>query len=453
VKPVILVVDDDPGVRYTLREVLEDAALEVHEAEDGEAALAWLQAARADLVITDLAMPRLDGMALLERVREMPSPPAVVVITAHGSERHAVEAIKRGALDYFSKPFDIELVVGVIERAVAAVRREAENEQLRAELHLARFMVFASPAMAQVALRVHRVGPRDVTVLLTGPSGTGKELVAEALVAASRRARAPFVRFNCAALPPELAEAELFGHARGAFTGAVRARRGLFREAHQGTLLLDEVGELDPATQGKLLRVLQEGRVRPLGEDREEAADVRLLAATHRDLQAEVQAGRFREDLFYRLHVVGIHLPPLSERPEDVGPLVDHFLRKHAERFGLGAVRLDPEARARLLGGAYPGNVRELEHRVERLVALSPGGEIGAAELEEADAAGAQAPRLGLRERVEAFEKGLIATELRRCGGNRSEAARRLGIGRVTLLDKLKKYGLEADGGARSEDG
>ncbi|HOX44729.1 MAG TPA: sigma-54 dependent transcriptional regulator [Myxococcota bacterium] len=452
-KPVILVVDDDAGVRYTLRQVLEDAALEVHEAGDGEAALAWLAERRADLIITDLAMPRMDGMALLERVREQPGPPPVVVITAHGSERHAVEAIKRGALDYFSKPFDIELVVKVIERAVASLRRDAENEQLRAELHLARFLVFASPAMSQVALLVHRVAPKDVSVLVTGPSGTGKERVCEALVAASYRAAAPFVRFNCAAVPRELAESELFGYARGAFTGAVRSRKGLFREAHGGSLLLDEVGELDLATQGKLLRVLQEGRVRPVGEDQEEAVDVRVLAATHRSLQEEVRAGRFREDLFYRLHVVRIHLPPLSERPEDIPPLIDHFLRKHAERFGLGEVRLTPEVRDQLRRGVYPGNVRELEHRIERLVALSPGGDIQAADLQAADATSGQEEALGLKERVEAFEKGLLAAELRRTGGNRSEAARRLRIGRVTLLDKLRKYGLPADGRDPPEDG
>ncbi|HSA24639.1 MAG TPA: sigma 54-interacting transcriptional regulator, partial [Myxococcota bacterium] len=202
-----------------------------------------------------------------------------------------------------------------------------------------------------------------------------------------------------------------------------------------------------------LLRVLQEGRVRPVGEDQEEAVDVRVLAATHRSLQEEVRAGRFREDLFYRLHVVRIHLPPLSERPEDIPPLIDHFLRKHAERFGLGEVRLTPEVRDQLRRGVYPGNVRELEHRIERLVALSPGGDIQAADLQAADATSGQEEALGLKERVEAFEKGLLAAELRRTGGNRSEAARRLRIGRVTLLDKLRKYGLPADGRDPPEDG
>jgi two-component system response regulator HydG len=296
--------------------------------------------------------------------------------------------------------------------------------------------------MRRVALLVYRVAPRDVTVLLQGPSGTGKERLAEALVAASTRASAPFVRFNCAAVPRDLAEAELFGHSRGAFTGAHRARPGLFREAHGGTLLLDEVGELDLATQGKLLRVLQERRVRPVGEDREVDVDVRLLCATNRDLRAEVAAGRFRDDLYYRLNVVEIRVPPLSERPEDVPLLIDHFLQRYADRFGVGPLTLAPALRGQLAAAAYPGNVRELQHRIERLVALSSGGVIEQVPLE--DAAGAAGPpALGLKERVEAFERGLLAEALQAAGGNRSETARRLGISRVTLLDKLKKYGLE----------
>jgi two-component system response regulator HydG len=350
--------------------------------------------------------------------------------------------MKLGAYDYLTKPFDADAVLKVVERAVASVRRDQENEQLRAELLLSRHLVFASEAMRRVALLVHRVAPRDVTVLLQGPSGTGKERVAEAVVAASARATAAFVRFNCAAMPRELAEAELFGHSRGAFTGAHKARPGLFREAHGGTVLLDEIGELDLATQGKLLRALQEHRVRPVGEDREVEVDVRLICATNRDLRAEVAAGRFRDDLYYRLNVVEIRVPPLAERPEDVPLLIDHFLRRYADRFGLGPVTLAPEMRAQLVAASYPGNVRELQHRIERLVALSSGGVIEQASLD--DAAGpVGASTLGLKERVEAFERGLLAEALHAAGGNRSETARRLGISRVTLLDKLKKHGLE----------
>jgi DNA-binding NtrC family response regulator len=441
-KPRILVCDDDAGVRYTLREILESAHMDVAEAPDGEAALEWLRRERADLLITDLLMPRLDGMGLLRRLGEVPAPPRAIMLTAHGSERHAVEAMKLGAYDYFAKPFDADAVLAVVERAVATVRRDAENEQLKAELALARHLVFASDAMRRLALLVWRVAPRTVTVLITGPSGTGKERVAEAIVAASGRAAGPFVRFNCAAVPAELAEAELFGHARGAFTGAVRARGGLFREADGGTLLLDEVGELDLATQGKLLRVLAEGRVRPVGEDREAPIDVRLLAATNRELRAEVAAGRFREDLFYRLNVVEIGVPPLSERAGDVPLLIDHFRRKFEDRFGTGPVTLAPALRTRLEHASYPGNVRELEHRIERLVALSSGGVVDEAAATAGDGPQGAAGPLPLRDRVEAFERGLILEELRRTGGNRSETARRLGVSRVTLIDKLRKYGI-----------
>ncbi|MBI5480368.1 MAG: sigma-54-dependent Fis family transcriptional regulator [Deltaproteobacteria bacterium] len=440
--PKILVCDDDAGVRYTLREILEAGDMEVAEAADGEAALDYLRTTHADLMITDLRMPRLDGMKLLGRLGEVPTPPKAVVLTAHGSERHAVEAMKLGAYDYLTKPFDADAVLQIVERAVASVRRDQENEQLRAELLLSRHLVFASEAMRRVALLVFRVAPRDVTVLLQGSSGTGKERIAEALVAASARAAAAFVRFNCAAVPRELAEAELFGHSRGAFTGAHKARPGLFREAHGGTLLLDEVGELDLATQGKLLRALQERRVRPVGEDREVEIDVRLICATNRDLRAEVAAGRFRDDLYDRLNVVEIRVPPLSERPEDVPLLIDHFLRRYADRFGLGPVALGPELRAQLAAAAYPGHVRELQHRIERLVALSSGGVIEQVPLDDAAGTGG-APALGLKERVEAFERGLLAEALQGASGNRSETARRLGISRVTLLDKLKKYRLE----------
>jgi DNA-binding NtrC family response regulator len=345
--------------------------------------------------------------------------------------------MKLGAYDYFAKPFEVEEVLAVVRRATAAVRLSLENRRLRAELVLSRHMVFRSQAMSRVAETVERVAGRDVTVLITGESGTGKELVAAALVGASPRAGEPFLKFNCAALPRDLAEAELFGHSQGAFTGATRGRPGLFRQADGGTLFLDEVGELDPVIQGKLLRVLQEGEVKPVGEDTARRVDVRIIAATHRDLQQEVAAGRFREDLFYRLHVIIIHVPPLRERPEDIDPLVDHFLGKYSARFGLPACLLAPAVRARLHAAEYRGNVRELENTVERLVALSPGGLIDEGDL---PASSDPAAEPGLRERVEAYERHLILQELQRCGGNRSEAARRLGIGRVTLLDKLRKY-------------
>jgi DNA-binding NtrC family response regulator len=468
----VLVVDDESAVRYTLRSILEEEGLEVVEAPDGAAALELVDRGGIELVLTDLRMPRMDGMALLDELAARPAAPRVIMITAYGSERLAVDAIKRGALDYFAKPFEPDEIVRVVTRAIETVRLAAENRALRAELALRRHMVFESAAMRRVAELVERVASRDVTVLITGESGTGKELVARAIVKASPRATRPFVQFNCAALPRELAEAELFGHTRGAFTGAARARAGLFREADGGTLLLDEVGELELATQGKLLRALQEREVRPVGEDHSVRVDVRLIAATNRDLAAAAQAGTFRQDLYYRLHVVGIHVPALRERREDIVPLAEHFAERFALRYGLGPVRLAPELLERLRAAPWPGNVRELEHAVERMLALTDGPTIGADAFEatalgepgsslsspageaDADATPTEAPGddgvgndtrrggLGLRERVGAFERGLIATELERCHGNQSEVARRLGISRPTLLDKMKRYGL-----------
>ena len=440
IRPTVLLVDDDEGVRFTLAEVLAEADVNVIEASNGADALDLARDRPVDLMITDLRMPGMDGFELMQQVHRTKPNLKVVMITAHGSEAHAVKAMKAGAYDYFPKPFDVEQVMAVVRRSTEAVRLGHENKRLRAELGLARHMIFRSPAMSRVAQIVDRLGGRDVNVLVSGASGTGKELVADAVVAASRRAGKSFVKFNCAALPRDLAEAELFGHSAGAFTGATRARAGLFREADGGTLFLDEVGELDLVIQGKLLRVLQEGEVRPVGEDRPRRVDVRIIAATHRDLQEEALAGRFREDLFYRLHVVVIHIPPLRERPEDIDPLLDHFLGKYSQRFGLPRCQLGPAVRARLHSLEYRGNVRELENTVERMVALSGGGLLDEDELQE------QEPSLddplGLKERVEAFERGLIREELRRCGGNRSEAARQLKIGRVTLLDKIKKYAL-----------
>ncbi|HTN52783.1 MAG TPA: sigma-54 dependent transcriptional regulator [Anaeromyxobacter sp.] len=445
----VLVVDDDPGVRYTLREILAGEGLEVEEAGDGVEALERLQARPAPLLLTDLRMPRLDGMELLREVLAKSPSTRVVLITAHGSEREAVLAMKAGAFDYFKKPFETEELLAVVRRAVEAVRLAHENEQLQGELVLSRTMVFASEAMRRLSVLVARVAPKDVTVLVLGESGTGKERVAEAIVRASRRADRPFVRFNCAALSPELAEAELFGHARGAFTGAIRSRPGLFGEADGGTILLDEVGELAPNAQGKLLRVLQEGEVRPVGEEKARIVDVRVIAATHRDLDELVKAGRFREDLFYRLNVVQLRIPPLRERPEDVPALARHFLDRFAERFGVSPLHVPQALFDRLVAHAWPGNVRELENAIEGLVALSPAEGLDLSLLPgEGEAAPGAGPApdpgapLPLKQRVEAYERGLIVDALRSTRGNRSEAARRLGMSRVTLHDKLRKYGL-----------
>ncbi|MEM6294908.1 MAG: sigma-54 dependent transcriptional regulator [Myxococcota bacterium] len=446
-KPRVLIVDDDEGVRYTIAGILEDHDVEVIQASGGEEALAILDGDPADmpgLVITDLRMPGMSGLELIDAITARPDPPKVVLITAHGSERMAVDAVKRGAYDYFRKPFEMDELMAVVDRALESVRLRAENERLQGEVALGRTMVFASAPMRRLAVLVRRVAPRDVTVLIRGESGTGKEKLAEAIVEASKRARGPFVRFNCAALSPELADAELFGHAKGAYTGAHRARAGLFREAEGGTIFLDEVGELAPKAQAKLLRVLQEREVRPVGDDRPVSVDVRVLAATHRHLEAEVAAGRFREDLYYRLKVVTLGIPPLRERPDDIPPLAALFLRTCAERMGLDPVRPTPQLLAALQSRPWPGNVRELSNEIESLVALSDHGEIDVAMLGGGPVAAPRpAPSPGtLKERLDAFEKQLLEDALASANGNRTEAAKALGIGRATLHDKLRKHGL-----------
>ncbi len=441
----VLIVDDDEGVRFTLRGLFEDEGLVVSEAADGLTALAQLERTPVDVVVSDLRMPGIDGLELLKRLQALPAPrPYLVLVTAHGSERHAVDAMKLGAFDYFKKPFDVDAVLAVVRRALVAARLERENSRLHGEVTLLRSLVFVSDAMSRLAELVTRVAPRDVTVLITGESGTGKERIAEALVRASKRADKPFVRFNCAALTEELAEAELFGHAKGAFTGAHRARPGLFREADGGTLLLDEVGELGAAAQAKLLRALQEGEVRPVGEEKSVKVDVRLIAATHRDLAAEVKAGRFREDLFYRLKVVHLHVPPLRERPEDIVVLARHFFARAAKAFGVPPVAPSQQHLERLTAWSWPGNVRELENVIEGAVALSADGHVDLGHLPGAvnTPAVTEPAGAGLKEKVEALERGLILAAMEATKGNVSEAARQLRIGRATLHDKLAKYGL-----------
>src|SRR5580700_7099723 len=313
----VLVIDDDASLRFTLEAVLSDAAFVVEACESGAAGLAGFDARGADVVLTDLAMPGMDGMQVLERLRASDPSVPVLMLTAHGSERVAVAAIKSGAFDYIPKPFDPDELVLAVRRAAEWRELRLQNARLRTEASLGRSIVAESPAMKRVMDVVARVAPKDVTVLLLGESGAGKDVLASVLHAHSRRADRPLIRFNAAAIPAELAESELFGHTKGAFTGAQGARHGYFQAAHRGTLFIDEIGELAPAIQAKVLRAIQSGEVQQVG-GRPEIVDVRLIAATNRDLAADVKSGRFREDLFYRLNVVPIRVPPLRERPEDV---------------------------------------------------------------------------------------------------------------------------------------
>ncbi|HYG67787.1 MAG TPA: sigma-54 dependent transcriptional regulator, partial [Anaeromyxobacteraceae bacterium] len=378
----VLVVDDEPGLIYALKSLVQTLGHEPVVARSGAEALERLEG--VDAVVTDFSMPGMDGLQLLEAIRQRDELLPVVIITAHGSERLAVRAMKQGAYEYVAKPFEFDELSVVIERALETRALRLRNRFLTAERVLGRTIVGEAPAMRRLLDAVARVAPKDVTVLVRGETGTGKELVAGLLHAQSRRSDGPLVRFNCAAIPGELAEAELFGHVRGAFTGATAPRRGYFAAADGGTLVLDEVGELAAGVQAKLLRALQEGEIQPVGASRIEKVNVRVIASTNRELAAEVKAGRFREDLYYRLAVVELVVPPLRDHREDVPALVEVFARRYRERFGVEDVRLSRELVDALARAEWPGNVRQLENAVARLVALAPAGELGVSAWEDA---------------------------------------------------------------------
>ena len=448
-----LVIDDDASLRFTLEAVLSDAGFAVETCDGGASGLAAFEVRGADVVLTDLAMPEMDGMQVLDRLHAADPSVPVLMLTAHGSERVAVAAMKAGAFDYIPKPFDPDELVLAVRRAADWRDLRLQNARLRTEASLGRSIVADSPAMKRVMDVVARVAPKDVTVLLTGESGAGKDILATVVHAHSRRADKPLIRFNAAAIPSELAEAELFGHTKGAFTGAQAARLGYFQQANKGTLFIDEIGELPLAIQAKVLRALQSGEVQQVG-GRPEIVDVRLVAATNRDLTADVKSGRFREDLFYRLNVVPLRVPPLRERPEDVEPLVHTFVLRYAERYGMGGVEVEPALVEALRSHSWPGNVRELENTIARLLALAPDERITLAlwrslaaphtSSAPLSASGDPGPGHPLRGRVEAFERALIAEAFEAAGHNQSETARRLGVSRPALIEKLHKYGLIA---------
>jgi two-component system, NtrC family, response regulator AtoC len=463
--PRVLIVDDEPAMRAALREIVQGRGWEPLVASSGPEALEHVDA--ADAVVTDFSMPEMDGLELLRAIRDRDETLPVILLTARGSERLAVRAIREGAYEYVAKPFEVDEMIVALGRALEARALRRRDRQLTLEHAVGHRLVCESPAMRHLLDATARVASKDVTVLVRGETGTGKELIGSLLHAQSRRAAGPLIRFNCAAIPPELAEAELFGHARGAFTGAVQARPGFFRQASGGTLVLDEIGELPLPIQAKLLRALQEGEIQPVGSGRVEKVDVRIVACTNRDLAAEAKAGRFREDLYYRLAVVELVVPPLRDRREDVPALAREAALRWAERFGVPELRLSPALLRRLAAASWPGNVRELENAVARLVALGGAGELGpealelpggAAPADGAPADGASEPiapeaaggasHRTLREQLETLERAVIARTMTEVGGNQSEAARRLGISRNTLLERLRRYELAPDFGA-----
>jgi two-component system response regulator AtoC len=440
----VLVVDDEAAMRFVIRGVLESHGFDVVIAESAVDALKMLD--DVDVVVSDYSMPEMDGMELLEKVRATHAALPFILVTSQGSERLAVRALMQGAYNYLRKPFDNDELFYTIERAAETRRLRLAERDRAFEAAVGVRIIGHSPALSRVLDAVSRVASKDVTVLIRGETGTGKELVASLLHANGQRANQQMVVFNCAAIPAELAEAQLFGYSRGAFTGAVSSHEGFFVQANGSTLFLDEIGELPLAVQAKLLRVLQEREVQPLGSTQLKRIDVRVIAATHRDLEAEVRAGRFRQDLYYRLNVVELTVPPLRERRSDIPLLAREFARKYSERFGLGyVIQLAPELIERLENQPWPGNIRELENSIARCVALANTQtvtEVPLTATESGESSEADGLGLSYREQVESFERSLIRQALRKSNNNQSEAARRLRVNRATFYDKLRKFGL-----------
>jgi DNA-binding NtrC family response regulator len=456
VSPRILVVEDEAAIRLALRGLLRRDGHEVDLAESGDAALRMLERDAYDLIITDLALGRgPSGMDVLRASRAERPETAVVMITAHGSEKLAVEAMKLGAQDYVPKPFDNDELRLVVQRALERTRLERENRQLleRVEREYGfGSLIGAGSAMRRVFETIQKVAETDLSVLVLGESGTGKELVAQALHQHSARRAKPFIAVNCAAISPELVESELFGHEKGSFTGADARRTGKFEAAHGGTIFLDEIGDMARETQAKVLRVLQERELERVGGSEKIRVDVRVVAATHRDLEAEVERGRFREDLYYRLKVVELRIPPLRERAEDIPALAARFLEQIAERLRRPRAQLEPEALAALVRHAWRGNVRELRNTIEQAAVLCSGERITAADLRLPGAASESAPaedpaselsfREAKRRATESFERDYLIRALREHRGNISRTAEALGMVRQSLQQKIRELAL-----------
>jgi len=442
----ILIVDDEANARAALSEILRDEGYATETAADGFKALGKLDEFSPDVILTDLKMPGLDGIAFMEKAKSAAPGAVFVVMTAFGTIHSAVTAVKKGAENYLTKPLEYEALSAVVERAMEKARLFHETRRLRDRLRERNafgHIVSDDPKMRAVLDLVAHVGPSKASVLLTGESGTGKELIAEAIHLASPRAKAPFVRLHCAALAESLLESELFGHERGAFTGAVSRREGRFRQADGGTLFLDEIAEIPQATQVKLLRFLQERTFERVGGNEVQKVDVRIIAATNKNLGAEIKKGQFREDLFYRLNVVALELPPLRERRGDIAPLASFFLARYATENGKTIEGISDEALRRLTDHAWPGNVRELENAIERAVVLCDSGQIDVAHLPSSvvpqEDRGGPPPIPGST--VAELERYAILKTLEACGGSTSKAALILGMSTRKIQYKLHEYG------------
>jgi two-component system nitrogen regulation response regulator NtrX len=453
VKGRILIVDDERPIREALRQVLEFQKYQVTLAASGVEAIRAYPELQPHLVFLDVKMAGLDGLDTLAQLREMDPEATIVMISGHATIATAVEATRRGAYDFLQKPLDDERVLLTVRNALDRGRLKREVGRFRQETDSRYMMVGSSPQLAQVRDAIARVGPTPARVLITGENGSGKELVARAIHACSPRRARPFIEVNCAAIPEELIESELFGHMKGSFTGATADRPGKFEQADGGTLFLDEVGDMALTAQAKVLRALQEGVVTRIGGSKAIEVDVRVIAATNKDLPAEIAAGRFREDLYYRLNVVPIHVPPLRERRDDIPELIAHFERQLAGSSGAATKRFDKAAIERLAGRYWPGNVRELRNAVERLLILSPGKNVTADDVNRLLAHGAAedllnsmgTSRVTFEEFLEEAERRFFAARLADHGGNITETARALRIARGTLYRKLRKYGLATE--------
>ncbi|HEU0016434.1 MAG TPA: sigma-54 dependent transcriptional regulator [Longimicrobium sp.] len=448
----VLIVDDEPNIRRMLGSLLRAEGYRVREAGSTRGALAELQAEEPDAVMLDLYLDGETGLDALPKLRDAAPDLPVIMMSGRASLSDAVKATRLGAFHFIEKPLAPEAVLLALASALELRKTRDLNRALLQELGDGEDLVGRSPQLEQVRALVGRVAPTDARVLITGDSGTGKEVAASLVHRMSARAAGPFVKLNCAAIPRDLVESELFGHERGAFTGATERRRGRFELASGGTLFLDEIGDLSPEAQAKLLRALEAGEIERVGGSEPIRVDVRIVAATNKDLRAEVGAGRFREDLFFRLHVIPLHLPPLRERPGDVPLLVDHFLARNRRRHGLTPPRLSPGALEALVRHPWPGNVRELANILERISILYAGAEVGAAEIRSvlagAGPAPAEAPAFreddarSLAERLDDYERELLEGALDAAGGSMAEAARKLRTDRANLYRRMKRLAL-----------
>jgi DNA-binding NtrC family response regulator len=450
----ILIIDDEKLIRWTLEGVLRKEGYAVMSADSGEAGLKLVDEEAPDLILLDLRLPKMDGMEVLERVKEIKPDALVIILTAHGTVESAVEAMRKGAYDYLNKPFDVEETKLVIRKALETIELKKEVVQLRRE-HTERIgvddIIGASVELAEILDLVKRIARSNATtILIQGESGTGKELLAKAVHQQSARSGKPFMAINCTALPETLVESELFGHEKGAFTDAKQSKKGLLEVAQGGTALLDEIGDVYAPTQAKLLRVIEEKSFMRLGGTRDIHVDVRIIATTNRDLSRQVSEGNFREDLYYRLKVVPIFIPPLRERPEDVLPLAKYFLDRYKREFRRHVTGLSPEAEALLRKYHWPGNVRELRNAIERAMILGSGDVITPDHLPKEIVTG---PQLGDAERftiriprggvpLKDLEKEMVKQALELAGGNQVHAARLIGISRDALRNRMKKYGM-----------